>query len=88
MRYKELRRPLLILTALAAVSCVSESDKLFTREVRFGASSGYPNGVATRTVYSGVDEDGYSVSAGSGWERIDWLSTDVVRIMSPEATTA
>ncbi len=88
MRYKKLLLPLLILTALAAVSCVSELDKLFTREVRFGASSGYPNGVATRTVYSGVDEDGYSVSAGSGWERIDWLSTDVVRIMSPEATTA
>ena len=81
-------RLLLLLATLVATSCVSELDRLLTREVRFGTTPGYASGVATRTIYTGVDEEGNSISVDSHYERIDWLSTDVIRIVSPEAATA
>ena len=54
--------------------------------IRFGASTGYENGPATKTEYSGLDENGASISSMSSWERIDWVpNSDKIRILCEAA---
>ena len=52
------------------------------QKVVFTASSGYENGVGTRTAYSGD-----YIGETNPYERIDWVVDDVIRIVSPEART-
>ena len=54
--------------------------------IRFGVSTIYENGPATKTEYSGVDMDGNSISLTSDYERIDWLATDKIRILCAQAS--
>ena len=77
------------MTLLLAVSCQRELGDLGRkgREIRFGASTGYANGVATRTEYSGKDEEGRSIMSLSKWERVDWVSGfDQIRILCEQAS--
>ena len=54
--------------------------------IRFGASTGYENSKATRTEYSGLDENGSSIASTSRYERIDWVAgTDRIRILCEAA---
>lgn len=46
----------------------------------FTANTVYYSGTATRTEYSGQDENGNPVGASSAWERIDWVDSDLIRI--------
>lgn len=55
-------------------------------QVVFGAASGFAAGVATKTEYSGYDERNQQVNAGSQYERINWLSSDRIRVWCEQAT--
>ncbi len=70
------------------VSCQQMLDDCGRKdgEIRFGVSTGYSNGIATRTEYSGKDEDNSLVSSSSSYERIDWVSgSDRIRILCEAA---
>lgn len=72
-----------VLVALS--SCVNE----FTAEVgeiKFGVNTTYGNGPATKTEYSGKDQNNNSICSTSTKERINWLSTDKVRILCQQAS--
>lgn len=56
--------------------------------ILFGASTSYSDSPGTRTEYSGLDGSGASVSSGSSVEQINWLSSDKIRILSAQATSA
>ena len=56
--------------------------------ILFGASTSYSDSPGTRTEYSGLDGSGASVSSGSSVEQIHWLSSDNIRILSAQATSA
>ena len=77
-------------TALSlALSCqMIENDNRYESgdTIRFGASTGYENSKATRTEYSGLDENGSSIASTSRYERIDWVAgTDRIRILCEAA---
>ena len=69
----------------AAVSCVKETEGE-GGTIRFGVSTVYENGPATKTVYSGKDQNNQAISSTSTAERIDWVSTDKVRILCSQAS--
>lgn len=53
-------------------------------EIIFGARAGFENGdPASRTEYAG--EEGYYEIDGTKYERIDWISTDMIEIYCSEA---
>jgi len=55
--------------------------------IRFGVSTRWENGDRTRTEYSGRDENDRVVSAGSAYERIDWVEgRDRIRIACEAAS--
>ena len=56
--------------------------------VRFSAQTWYDNGPATKTAYSGKDENDSYVGSSSQYERIDWVNGDKLRIwMEVDAST-
>lgn len=55
--------------------------------VVFSAVSVYENGPATRTSYSGVDNDENVSGYTKKYERIDWVENDKIQIYSPQART-
>ena len=70
---------------VALSSCVNE----FTAEVgeiKFGVNTTYGNGPATKTEYSGKDQNNNAICSTSTKERINWLSTDKVRILCQQAS--
>ena len=78
---------LLSLIALTSASCVNEmlEQAMAGQKISFTASTEYDNLPGTRTEYSGVDENGNSVTRTSAKERINWVDTDLIRIYSNEA---
>ena len=62
------------------------SDRRKGGLIKFGASTGYANAPATRTEYSGLDENGGSIVSTSNYERIDWVAgSDRIRILCAAA---
>lgn len=55
-------------------------------QILFGAISSNAGGIATKTEYSGRDENDRTISAASRQERINWLSSDRIRIWCEQAT--
>ena len=43
------------------------------------------DGAMTRTVYTGKDESGADMGSSSSYERIEWLSTDQISVLCPQA---
>lgn len=90
MKYSYKLAALLCAMALWATSCTKEmldepsvGPDVKGNEIVFGARAGFENGNPdSRTVYSG---DTYT-SNGATFERIDWVTGDVVEIYSPQAT--
>ena len=77
-----------VMALAAAVSCSKESALEYEgADIRFGVSTVYENGPVTKTAYSGKDQNNNSISSTSTAERIDWLSTDQIRIMCNQATS-
>ena len=78
------------MTFLAAAAVLSaacqreETLDMRRNEVSFTVATGYENGPATRTEYSG---ERYMVGSTS-YERIDWVAGDVIRIASDKAATS
>lgn len=71
-----------VMALLGAVSCNKEKAvETAGSTIRFGVSTVYENGPATKTEYSGKDQSNNSISSTSTAERIDWLSTDKIRIL-------
>lgn len=79
-----------VMTFLAAAVVFSaacqreETLDMRRNEVSFTVATGYENGPATRTEYSG---ERYMVGSTS-YERIDWVAGDVIRIASDKAATS
>lgn len=79
-----------VMTFLAAAAVLSaacqreETLDMRRNEVSFTVATGYENGPATRTEYSG---ERYMVGSTS-YERIDWVAGDVIRIASDKAATS
>lgn len=72
---------------IMAVSCIKESSIEGTGgTIQFGVSAVYENGPATKTEYSGKDQNNNSITSSSTAERIDWLSTDKIRILCSQAS--
>ena len=74
--------------ALSLSSCNRTLDTIAPSDdmISFDAETGYENDVATRTEYSGVDENGQIISSSSQYERINWVTkTDLVRILCAQA---
>lgn len=71
---------------MAASSCTEESFYGQGETIRFGVPTVYENGPATKTEYSGKDQDNNSISSSSTHERIDWLPTDKIRIACDQAS--
>jgi len=74
------------LAMLALSSCVNELFEGATGTIQFGVNSIYENGPATKTEYSGKDQNNNSICSTSTSERIDWLSTDRIRILCQQAS--
>ena len=71
---------------LTSTSCIKEAvGEAMVGTIHFGASTVYENGPATKTDYSGKDQDDNGISSSSRYERIDWLSTDKIRILCDQA---
>lgn len=72
----------LCLLGISLISCTKEWNEISGAgsPVRFGASTQYRNALETRTEYSGV--------VTNGIERIDWLTSDKIRVYSPDVTRA
>lgn len=87
---KHTRIIILLAAAMAtigsAASCISEKNTPDVGAIHFGVSSVYGNGPASRTEYSGKDQNNAGISSSSSAERIDWLSTDKIRIACNQAT--
>ena len=76
----------LLLTSLVSCQDVLDGYGRKGGEIRFGASTGYSNGLATRSEYSGKDETDNLISSSSSYERIDWVSgSDQIRILCEAA---
>ena len=88
MKYiNEILTAVSVITLLGAVSCNKEKAvETAGSAIRFGVSTVYENGPATKTEYSGKDQNNQSISSSSTAERIDWLSTDKIRILCNQAT--
>ena len=69
---------------LALASCVNEMLESATQgqSIPFTASTEYTNLPETKTEYSGIDENGNTITSTSAKERINWLNTDLIRIYS------
>jgi len=82
MKYiNEILTAVSVITLLGAVSCNKEKAvETAGSAIRFGVSTVYENGPATKTEYSGKDQDNNDISSTSTSERIDWLPTDQIRI--------
>lgn len=80
---KHLPVALLFASAVLFAGCTLEDleglDKVGTPIV-FTANTSYSNGIPTRTVYSGKDENNNTVVSTSQWERIDWVTGDLISI--------
>ena len=80
----------ILLTALPIVmtGCVKEilGNHAHGQIIVFTANTTYDNLPATKTEYSGIDENGHPVTGTSAKERINWVDTDRIRIYSDEAT--
>lgn len=83
------------LSALATLTLVMSGcvkEKTFSRTepgtpIRFDVSTGWENKEMTRTEYSGRDENDALVSAGSQYERIDWVGgKDLIRVVCETAS--
>ena len=76
-----------VITLMGVVSCnkVEEMEGNGSA-IRFGVSTIYENGPATKTEYSGKDQSNNSISSTSTAERIDWLDTDKIRIQCAQAS--
>lgn len=84
---KKINIILAISAAALMVSCEKEIDfgGKVGAPIRFGAATGYDNGPATRTEYSGKDENNRLVQSTSQYERIDWVAnTDRISILCNE----
>ena len=76
-----------VMALLGAVSCNKEKGvEGAGSTIRFGVSTVYENGPATKTEYSGKDENNKRISKDSQYERIDWVSTDQIRILCAQAS--
>jgi hypothetical protein len=80
------------LASLAVLSACTEKEILdpvlneVGSPITFGASTEWQNAAGTRTEYSGKDENGLDISAGSEYERIDWVDgEDLIRILCDAA---
>lgn len=87
-RYHHIQAAIAIITLVSATSCTQEPrGGEEGAPIRFGVSTTYDNANGTRTEYSGEDEEGREMCALSTAERIDWLSTDRIRIASAQAVS-
>lgn len=71
-----------VLGSALFTACLSEkdfNDKFERKSITFRSSTSYVNGTTTRTSYSGWMSSG-------GFERIDWVQDDRIRVASPQAT--
>lgn len=81
VKMKKIRTTIsLCLLGISLISCTKEWNDISGagHPVRFGASTQYRNAPGTRTEYSGV--------VTNGIERIDWLTSDKIRVYSPDVT--
>ena len=76
----------MIALGLAAVTSCNKEAYSTGSIIRFGVSTTYNNGPATKTTYTGEDGDGLTITSTSQIERIDWLDTDQIRIACAQAT--
>lgn len=87
MKKEKSMRALGALATLALVlsGCVKEKTLSLSEPgtpIRFDVSTGWENQETTRTEYSGRDENNALVSAGSRYERIDWVGgKDMIRVV-------
>lgn len=76
--------------ALVLSGCVKEKTLSLSEPgtpIRFDVSTGWENQETTRTEYSGRDENNALVSAGSRYERIDWVGgKDMIRVVCETAS--
>ena len=72
---------------LSLTSCISEvlDGMSEGQPVGFAVATEYVNLPETKTEYSGVDENGNTVTGASAKERINWVDTDLIRIYSDVA---
>ena len=59
-------------------------DPAEDNSIRFGVSTVYENYGETRTEYTGKNEDNDVITNTSQYERINWLNSDMIRIVSAE----
>ena len=71
---------------LLTLSCTTKEDMQAGRDISFAVSTTYSNGPATKTVFSGEDQDNNPIGMNSTAERIDWLDTDAIRIFCSQAS--
>ena len=72
----------LFAVAVLAAGCQDELTNMVGRPVKFGVSTVYENGPFTKTAYSGQLFGGTTK-----YERIDWVTDDLIRIVSDGAAT-
>ena len=72
----------LFAAATLAAGCQDELTNMVGSPVKFGASTVYENGPFTKTAYSGQLFGGTTK-----YERIDWVTDDLIRIVSDVAST-
>lgn len=71
--------------ALLLVPSCKREDRFAGKSIRFNVSTVYGNGPDSRTEYSGKDQSDNTISSSSEAERIDWLPTDMIRILCEQA---
>ena len=81
---------LLLLAALPLLPSCHQEEELSVPggEIVFGASTSWRNRSGTRTEYTGLDGSGVALRDGAALEQIHWLSSDKIRILSAQATSA
>ena len=81
---------LLLLAALPLLPSCHQEEELSVPggEIVFGASTSWRNRTGTRTEYTGLDGSGVALREGAALEQIHWLSSDKIRILSAQATSA
>ena len=72
---------LLLLTACVKEKTDDEKLRPVGSEIVFSAATSYENEDATRTVYTGKDENNNTITTSSGIERIDWENDDRMSIV-------
>ena len=92
MKKETSMRALAALATLTLVMSGCVKEKTFSRTepgtpIRFDVSTRWENKEMTRTEYSGRDENNALVSAGSQYERIDWVGgKDLIRVVCETAS--